>query len=200
MMIELIAAAVLAQCDPLPPGTGGCVNGLLDMEGNVNMTLGDVVQARARAGDEVNGPTLCPEIQCFELVIFTLPDGTEVMATWDEACNEGCDTLNYTHFVDYEITQDDVDAGFATWLVDIIYTDTDMVSLGWAGIVHEPLSLCGDVDDDGNWDVNDILFVIANWGDSPSGFADINCDGVVDVVDLVYVVCNHCPPGDPCGG
>ena len=46
-----------------------------------------------------------------------------------------------------------------------------------------------DVNDDGNVNVSDILYIISNWGTSDEN-ADVNEDGVVNVTDLLSVVDN----------
>lgn len=47
----------------------------------------------------------------------------------------------------------------------------------------------GDIGGDGEVNINDLLAVIGQWGESKSE-ADINTDGIVDVTDLLIVVGN----------
>ncbi|MDY7108564.1 MAG: dockerin type I domain-containing protein, partial [Planctomycetota bacterium] len=53
-----------------------------------------------------------------------------------------------------------------------------------------------DMDGDGKVDVDDLLFLLGEWGreDSP---ADLNCDGIVDTADLLYLL-GAWPPFVPC--
>ena len=46
----------------------------------------------------------------------------------------------------------------------------------------------GDVDDDGDVDVDDLVAVITDWGDCPGCDADVTCNDVVNVNDLVRVI------------
>ena len=155
-MIELIASMALAilgdncpDCDPLPVGSGGCVNGTLDIDpefGDATLEVGEVVEASAIAGSL---DCFCIEIQCFDEVILTTPDGVEHEAEWLVDCNEGCDTFNQTEPIPYEITQADANEGSAVWLISIRYTDGDIVTLGWGGTVIQPEQICGDINGDG---------------------------------------------------
>jgi hypothetical protein len=53
-----------------------------------------------------------------------------------------------------------------------------------------------DFDEDGRVDVDDLLFLLAEWGEEES-IADLNCDGIVDTADLLYLLAAW-PPPVPC--
>jgi len=53
-----------------------------------------------------------------------------------------------------------------------------------------------DLDGDGKVDVDDLLFLLAAWGDE-GGPADLNCDGIVNTSDLLYLLAAW-PPDLPC--
>ena len=55
------------------------------------------------------------------------------------------------------------------------------------GEVTEPPQLFGDINRDGVVNLQDLVFVGANFGQMGANRADLNSDGVVDIVDLVKV-------------
>ena len=61
----------------------------------------------------------------------------------------------------------------------------------------------GDVDGSGQVDVNDLLIVLALWGNPPGALAtaDMNSDGIVNVEDLLTLIANWgpCPQPAPAG-
>lgn len=63
-----------------------------------------------------------------------------------------------------------------------------------------PPGCAGDLNGDGNVNIDDLVIVINNWGTSggPNGIADVNHNGIVDIDDLVFVIRHWglCPP--PC--
>ena len=69
-------------------------------------------------------------------------------------------------------------------------TGDDPVNLG--GCITDDCDSCeinevdADLDSDGSVGVNDLLLVIASWGES--GSADIDGDGTVGVTDLLAVI------------
>ena len=48
----------------------------------------------------------------------------------------------------------------------------------------------GDVNGDGEIEVNDLLILIASWGSDGSNGTDLNGDGIVDVNDALILIAN----------
>lgn len=123
---------------------------------------------------------------CPDTGTMTTPDGVEHDLVFD------CDADGaVSQTIEYTITDTDFDMGFVVWTVEATHVSgTPQCRTGWAMTVVEGTDqLCGDVDGDGNIDVNDMLFVINEWG-NPGPFGDTNDDGTVDVWDLINVICN----------
>lgn len=58
-----------------------------------------------------------------------------------------------------------------------------------AAVPKCPASCIGDVDDSGNVDVADLLYLVSVWGSNdPQG--DVNGDGIVNINDLLDVMAN----------
>ena len=57
----------------------------------------------------------------------------------------------------------------------------------------------GDIDDDGDVGISDLLLILAQWGKCPPKcLGDANRDGFVDIADLLIVLslwgpCSECP-------
>jgi hypothetical protein len=174
-----IVASVLAG------GEGGNIYCILHMDPpQIPVEVGDVVTAQWEAFN------FCPSTDNSSI---TLPDGTEVPLVFE------CGTDNdFSQVVEYTITQEDAEVGSAIWTGNV-YSEgfNHGCGLGWGVNVVQPLVVdCVDINGDGSNSVEDLLFVITNWGPcsgEPGCFADVNCDGAVDVTDLIYVICLDCP-------
>ena len=59
----------------------------------------------------------------------------------------------------------------------------------------EQNACCGDIDEDGDIDVNDLVQVILGWGDVGDVPGDVNGDGEVDIDDLIilFLAWGPCP-------
>ena len=74
--------------------------------------------------------------------------------------------------------------------VDSVSNESDTAnncSIGVALTVTEPTVLAEDVNDDGIVDVNDLVLVAQQYGQTGTNAADVNGDGVVNIDDLILV-------------
>jgi hypothetical protein len=82
----------------------------------------------------------------------------------------------------------------ASTSVCIVFTYGQATPFATAPCTAPPPSCPGDIDGDGDVDVNDLVAVITNWGNNPANpDADVDGDGDVDVGDLVIVITNWGP-------
>ena len=75
-------------------------------------------------------------------------------------------------------------------LVDVLLADSDGNTVSPEvedGQITEPPRLAGDVNNDGIVNIQDLVLVASNFGQTGVNAADINADGVVNITDLVKV-------------
>jgi hypothetical protein len=109
------------------------------------------------------------------------PTGTEVNGGWftHEWVVANIPNINSSATMKLRFTVGDLNEP------SIIEAAVDAINIGYHYCNED--SCAGDVNSDGNVDVNDLLIVIDQWGMTNSP-ADINADGIVDLHDLLIVI------------
>ena len=99
------------------------------------------------------------------------------------------------YFVEYDLSSVGGFEPSANFMVRFVCGDLGQGSVIEAGVdgvglsrsYCDEASCTGDVNNDSNVDVTDLLEVVGAWGDS-GGPADVNGDGIVNVADILEVV------------
>jgi len=68
----------------------------------------------------------------------------------------------------------------------------DQLDSDWDGL-GDACDLCGDVDQNGEWDIDDIMFLVnyvfgAGPPPQPLATGDVQCSGYLDIADIVYLI------------